>query len=335
MTTLHELTPQIEMSIQIDAQPSDDLTRVQASSLAYEGSWEKAERSPSSAAILGLLGIGVLYFNTQTLMALAAIGIARVLNPDVQLTGNYFERIASISRLYADPIRFALAISQYLFMLLPAWWLVKRWHTKDVRNYIRLQKASALEVVLAVLATITTIPAGTFIANALSSRLKIPDFLVKINSELFTAYSLGEFIWLAFVIAVTPAICEEIFFRGFVQRNLERTMHGKSVLLIGVIFGLFHMQPLGLITISLLGILFGYFYYRSKSLLPSMAAHFANNFLAIFIMYKTPRLDDVALASTEQIPLSWVLATVPVAAIVLFFYHSITKRNASKAGIAS
>lgn len=321
------------MSMQIDANPSDDLTRLQETPPTYDGSWEQGGRSPSSAAVLGLLGIGVLYFNVQTILALIAMGVAHLMNPDVQATGSYFERIASMSRLYADPIRLALVISQYLFMLLPAWWLVKRWHTKNVRNYIRLQKTSALEIVLAVLATIAIIPSGTYIANAFSSRLKIPDFLVKINSELFTAYSLGEFIWLAFVIAVTPAICEEIFFRGFVQRNFERTLQGKSVLLIGVIFGLFHMQPLGLITISLLGILFGYFYYRSKSLLPSMAAHFANNFIAIFIMYKTPRVDDVALASTEQIPISWVLVTAPLAGAILFLYHLVTRRKIINDGI--
>jgi len=313
--------------MRIDLQHSDDLTRLQESLPTYEGSWEQGGRSPSSAAVLGLLGIGVLYFNVQTILALMAIAVAHAMNPEAQATGNYFERIASMSRLYADPIRIALVISQYLFMLLPAWWLVKRWHTKNVRDYIRLQKASALEIVLAVLATIAIIPSGTYIANALSSRLKIPDFLVKINSELFTAYSLGEFIWLAFVIAVTPAICEEIFFRGFVQRNFERTLHGKSVLLIGVIFGLFHMQPLGLITISLLGILFGYFYYRSKSLLPSVAAHFVNNFIAIFIMYKSPQLDDVALASTEQIPIFWVLVTAPLAIVIIFFYHVATREK--------
>jgi len=313
--------------MQLDVQHSDDLTRVQAPSPTYEGSWEQGGRSPSSAAVLGLLGVGVLYFNTQTILALIAIGIAHVLNPEVQLTGNYFERLASISRLYADPIRIALVISQYLFMLLPAWWLVKRWHTKRVREYVRLQTAPVLEILLAVLATIAFIPTGTYIANALTNKLKIPDFLIKINSELFTAYSVGEFIWLAFVIAVTPAICEEIFFRGFVQRNFERTLHGKSVLLIGVIFGLFHMQPLGLITISLLGILFGYFYFRSKSLLPSMAAHFANNFIAIFILYKSPRFDEIALASTEQIPISWVLVTAPLAIVIIFFYHVATREK--------
>jgi hypothetical protein len=313
--------------MQIDAPRNDEVAPLPEPAPIYDGSWEQGGRSPSSAAVLGLLGVGVLYFNTQTILAVIAIGIAHALNPDIQLTGNYFERIASISRLYADPIRLALVISQYLFMLLPAWWLVRRWHTKRVREYIRLQTTPVLEIFLAVLATAAFIPTGTYIANALTNRLKIPDFLIKINSELFTAYSLGEFMWLAFVIAVTPAICEEIFFRGFAQRNFERSLSGNSVWLIGVIFGLFHMQPLGLITISLLGILFGYFYYRSKSLLPSMAAHFTNNFIAIFILYKSPRLDDVALASTEQIPISWVLVTAPLAGAILFLYHLVTRRK--------
>jgi membrane protease YdiL (CAAX protease family) len=102
-------------------------------------------------------------------------------------------------------------------------------------------------------------------------------------------------------------------------------MQEKSVLLIGVVFGLFHMQPLGLITLSLLGVVLGYFYYRSKSLLPAMAAHFTNNFVVILLLYRAPEIADVDLASTQQIPLLWVFATLPVVMGILFLYHKVTK----------
>jgi membrane protease YdiL (CAAX protease family) len=48
---------------------------------------------------------------------------------------------------------------------------------------------------------------------------------------------------------------------------------------VGVLFALYHMEPLGLLSLSLLGLVFGYFYFASGSLLPGMAGHFTNNFL--------------------------------------------------------
>jgi hypothetical protein len=291
----------------------------------YAGSWERSGRSINAAATLGLLGIGVFYFNAQGILVLIAIGLAHLSAPALDFSGDFMERLSSATKLYAGPIRIAIVVSQYLFMLLPAWWLVKRWHTVNVRDYVRFKRSSIWEILLAVIGTLAILPAGNYIANELTRRLNIPDTLLKINAELFTAHSFHEFIWLVFVIAFTPALCEEIFFRGFVQRTFERTMQEKSVLLIGVVFGLFHMQPLGLITLSLLGVVLGYFYYRSKSLLPAMAAHFTNNFVVILLLYRAPEIADVDLASTQQIPLLWVFATLPVVMGILFLYHKVTK----------
>ncbi|MCG3121331.1 MAG: hypothetical protein ALAOOOJD_04375 [bacterium] len=291
----------------------------------YDGAWEKSGRSLNTAAVLGLLGIGVLYFNAQIILTVIGILFTALAGGAPPVSGDFMERLASTVKLYATPIRLAVVVSQYVFMLLPVWWLVKRWHTQNVRGYTRWRGCSAVEILLAVIGTVAVLPAGTYIANELMRWMNTSDALSKIAAEIFTAHSFPEFVWLVFVVGLTPAICEEFFFRGYVQRTFERTLGEKSLWLIGVIFGLFHMQPLGLITLSMLGILFGYFYYRSQSLLPSMAAHFTNNFLAILFLYLTPQVGDVNLASDDQIPLSWVIVTLPIAVVVLFLYHKLTK----------
>ncbi|MBI3766350.1 MAG: CPBP family intramembrane metalloprotease, partial [Ignavibacteriales bacterium] len=141
--------------------------------------------------------------------------------------------------------------------------------------------------------------------------------------------SLPEFFWLVLVIAITPAICEETFFRGYVQRTMERTVKWKSVLIVGVVFGLFHLQPLGLISLSILGMVFGYFAYRSKSLLPSMAAHFTNNFVVILFSFIEAK-SQVDRSTMEQISLSWVIATFAIGVIILYTFQKITDRNFSE-----
>jgi len=297
------------------------------SSSKYEGSWERKGRSLNTAAVVGLLGIGVLYFNAQVMLFMIIFLFTIAINPAPEVSGTFVERISAMAKLYTPPLRISLIISQYLFMLLPTWWLVKRWHSHYVRDYVRLKYSSVIEIVLAILATLAIIPTGAYIGNELVRRLKFPDIFFKFYQELFSAHSLHEFLWLVFIVAITPAICEEIFFRGYVQRTFERTVRAKSVLLVGVIFGLFHMQPLSLITLSLLGIIFGFFYYRSQSLLPAMAAHFTNNFLVIFLYYKEIEIAGVNLLTAEQLPISWVLITLPIGIFILYLYYRLTKKN--------
>lgn len=296
----------------------------------YDGEWERKDRSLNAAAVFGLLGIGVLYFNAQTILATFGVMITTALSPDIEITGDFWERLQIIFDQFSTPILASVMISQYLFMLLPVWFLVRHWHTRRFKEYIRFHPGTIAEILLAMAATIAIIPTGTFISNSLVQWLNIPTEFYKYSLTLFTADSTFEFIFLVLVIAITPAICEEVFFRGYVQRTFERTMNWKSVILVGVVFGLFHMQPLGLITLSLLGILFGYFYFRSKSLLPAIAAHFTNNFLVILLLYKAPSFDNIDLASAEQIPLSWVFITLPISMILLFFFHRLTAGNAEK-----
>ncbi|MEX2116422.1 MAG: type II CAAX endopeptidase family protein [Bacteroidota bacterium] len=295
-----------------------------ASDVLLNGSWERSARSLNTAALLGLLGIGILYFNAQSILALIAVFVTQFTVEPPDLSGGYLERFLENIRHLANPLRTAVVVSQYVFMLLPALLLVRYWHSTDIRRYIRLARAPIAEILLALLATLMIIPSANFIADELVRQLGVPRTIMEINAEIFTSRSLGEFLWLVFVVCITPALCEEIFFRGFVQRTFERTVGWKSVVLVGVIFGLFHFSPLGLIPLSILGMLFGYFFYRSKSLLPPMLAHFANNVLAVYFLYKP---EEGAGMAMESIPLWLVGVTLPVGIAMLYLYERLTGRK--------
>jgi len=312
----------------MEAEPKLNQAEAQVSDQPeYDGSWERKGRSLNAAAWVGLLGIGVLYVNAQVLIFMFGLLVTQIVNPGSEVGGSFVERLSATAKMYNPAIRISLVISQYLFMLVPTWWLVKYWHTRKVREYVRLRLNSAVEIILAVLATLAIIPTGAYIGNEFMKWFKFPDVFYEFYNELFSAHSFPEFLWLVFLIAITPAICEEMLFRGYVQRTFERTIGAKSVILVGVVFGLFHMQPLSLITLSILGVVFGFFYYRSKSLVPAMAGHFTNNFLAIYLFYKQPEIGGIDLQTAEQIPFSWVLVTLPVGIFILFVYYKITQNK--------
>ncbi len=86
------------------------------------------------------------------------------------------------------------------------------------------------------------------------------------------------------VIAVLPAILEEILFRGIVLNNIESQAGSvASVFLVGLIFSLYHASVEQTIYQFICGCLFTLLAVRSKSLLPTVVIHFINNALILIL----------------------------------------------------
>jgi len=84
------------------------------------------------------------------------------------------------------------------------------------------------------------------------------------------------------VIAIGLApVCEEIAYRGYLQRTLARALGpGLAIGLGALLFSARHLDPLRFAPILFLGVLFGWLSWRAGSLWPSIAAHAANNAVA-------------------------------------------------------
>lgn len=85
------------------------------------------------------------------------------------------------------------------------------------------------------------------------------------------------------IMAVLPAIGEELLFRGLIQKHLidwTKKPH-LAIILSAIIFSTVHFQFYGFFPRMLLGMLFGYLVYYSGSLWPAIFAHFFNNLMAV------------------------------------------------------
>ena len=81
-----------------------------------------------------------------------------------------------------------------------------------------------------------------------------------------------------FLMALTPAICEEALFRGPILRGLASQLSPLAAAVVtGVFFGLFHVDVWRLVPTGLLGVLLSLIALRSGSIIPSMLAHALNN----------------------------------------------------------
>jgi len=93
------------------------------------------------------------------------------------------------------------------------------------------------------------------------------------------------------VLAVTPAICEEIAFRGFILSGMRQMGHKwVAILATSVFFGAAHMILQQSLTACMVGLVLGYLAIQTGSLLPSIAYHVTHNSLSMVMAICVPKL---------------------------------------------
>lgn len=159
-----------------------------------------------------------------------------------------------------------------------------------------------------------------------NAMLPQPEFLATMEKEamrLITLFIEGDTpSWLIFFhIALTPAICEEIMFRGLIYTALERRYGAnKAILISGILFGLYHLRLNQVVVLSLIGMLLAWLTYKSGSLIPAIVLHAFNNGLLSLSPRLFPQYSE-QLMNTEEvfIPAWWVLV-LSLAAVSTLFY---------------
>ncbi|NJN42278.1 MAG: CPBP family intramembrane metalloprotease [Flammeovirgaceae bacterium] len=113
------------------------------------------------------------------------------------------------------------------------------------------------------------------------------DMAAEITTFLTTFDSLGEFIFAFLVVAVLPALGEELVFRGMLQREIQKGTNNihAAIWISAILFSALHMQFFGFIPRILLGALFGYLYFWSGNLIVPVFAHFVNNGFSLIMLY--------------------------------------------------
>ncbi len=152
-----------------------------------------------------------------------------------------------------------------------------------------------------VVGLISTIVMGLFMQESES---------LKEMSDIFRAHGKGGFLVpLALMIGATPAICEEILFRGYVQTRLSRSLRPSiGIAFASVLFAAFHMDYVHALGVLPLGLYLGWITWQSGSLFPAMMGHFVNNALSVVLMTVAGDIDPDA----AYVPLPAVFAVLIV-----------------------
>jgi membrane protease YdiL (CAAX protease family) len=191
--------------------------------------------------------------------------------------------------------RITMAVAEFIFILIPTLLLAK-FQVRNWKHLLRFRKPDLSSILLAIIGVIS-LQQLLEIYLYLQGLIPLPQQMKQIVDQLqkaieqtykvlITAHSLSEFLIVLLVVAVTPAICEEILFRGLVQGNLEMKLSKPAaIILTGTIFGFYHLDPLTLVPLCILGIYLSYLASATGSILVPITAHFANNFVSAFVYY--------------------------------------------------
>ncbi len=240
-------------------------------------------------------------------------------NPDSLLVLKYFQVVQAIGLFIVPPI-----ILGYLFY-------------GKIMEYLYLNKSFTfttlfLVIVLMFLAS----PFINFIGE-LNSNMHFPEWMSGIENwmkdaeekaaELTEAFLKVDSIWglsfNIFMIAVLPAIGEELLFRGVIQRIFTKMTKSNhwGIWISAILFSALHMQFYGFVPRLLLGVLFGYLLVWSGSMWLPIAAHFINNGFAVVAMYMidkgmlNPEVENVGSTSG-----SYYIAVISLIVVVAFLW---------------
>lgn len=248
--------------------------------------------------------------------ALAGTLIGSVLSLFI-LTGLYGSDVLTDGSLFGgDPafltgLRISQSFTTLFLFLMPALMLVVIEKAR-INQFYGFKKPAPLTLLLVFILMAVMLPIMEWI-TILNQQMVLPDVLkpleswmrekeetaMKMTVILLTMRGFGEFLINILVVALLPAVAEELLFRGGIQRSFNRMFHNPHVAIwvSAFIFSAIHLQFFGFFPRLFLGAAFGYIYLWTGNLWYAMFAHFLNNAYAIcqawYLQTKGIALDQV------------------------------------------
>lgn len=168
-------------------------------------------------------------------------------------------------------------------------------------EYLKLNhRVNSLSIINVILLMLVALPVINLLAKW-NAEMNLPGFLDglelrmkemedragRLTETFLESKSFAQYIVNMIMIAVLPAIGEELLFRGVFQRTLiswTRNSH-IGIIIAALIFSAFHLQFYGFLPRLALGVFFGYLLYWSRTIWLPIFAHFVNNGIAVTVYY--------------------------------------------------
>lgn len=244
-----------------------------------------------------------------------------------------------------ETLRLQMILQRIFMFILPPLLVAYLWFDKPF-SWLRLNEFPGLWQIVSVVVLSVVIVPFVNVLTALNAQMALPEWLSGVSewmrtmedsaagltNQLLNVNEPALLVQNMILVAVIPAIGEELFFRGGIQNIIsdKKNIH-LAVWISAFVFSAIHLQFYGFIPRMLLGGMYGYLLFWSGSLWLPVIAHFVNNGVAVLVYYLRYNGSSMPDPDTLGHGQQWWMAVVSAlcTGALLFFLFKTRKEDAS------
>lgn len=271
------------------------------------------------------------------LIALALLSVLFFILVSLLITGGDLSAVSSL--------RVAQLFQSLGFFVVPPIILAVLW-SREPLHWLKVDKKPQPAALLLVLVIMWTAMPAINLLGEWNQSVVLPESLsgleesiksMEADAKLFTEKILavdtvGGLLFIIGLIALVPAVGEELFFRATIQQLFRSKMGATAAIwLTALIFSFIHFQFYGFIPRMLLGALMGYLMVWSGSLWYPIVAHFVNNATVVVVVFAERKgwinFDLETFGSAGTAAAGYL--SIVVATLLLLLFRNLFRRSSS------
>lgn len=285
------------------------------------------------ARLLLMVLLGVM------LASLASAAIVMTTGIDIERT-NFSDLSADEKTYLAWIYRLILFIQHLCMFIIPGTillWLFYRTYGESLAGDLRWQRINPTAAWVGIFILLAAYPIVQFLA-VVNKAIELPEILHQMEDQsaqliklLLTDRSGIALVANLLIMAITPAIGEELVFRGAIQPILGKVFRHPlvSVWLTAFLFSAMHFQFEGFLPRMALGLVLGYLMLWSGNILYPIIAHFFNNAMQILIQHFVIKdIQEIDKLDNFEVPFWMTIGAVVMLMIASEWYKSLLKNKA-------
>ncbi len=256
--------------------------------------------------------------------------ISSIFFPDIALI--FSDVSAKISPAVIAQFKWANVIGAIVSFFIPSL-LFGYFSDEKPFTYLGIKKNISIKIVLFVLMLILSIQLVASWLGEWNSHInfgsmqqeieKTEAIYTKAFEVMLQMNNVGDLILNIFMMALLPAIAEELFFRASLQKIILRWSNKPwlAIAASSLVFALLHGTFLKFIPILLLGVMLGFLYHITKNIVYNIFIHFMNNALAVLAIYFADKSEWIKNFSDDKVHVSIIAAIIILLiSVAIIFY---------------
>lgn len=233
-----------------------------------------------------------------------------------------------------------VAVAEWMFLALPVV-VALRFGGFDLIDALGFARVSRTALLGGALLMFGGLSLNWLVAWAQSRWIPVPEGVAEAMAEAFRADSALQMLGLLFAAALTPAICEEVVFRGLLLRAWRRWPASLAIGLNALAFGALHWIPgtaFRVLPAATSGALIAWAVWRTRSLWVGIWMHLLNNGFLLLASSLVMRAEETvggevaAVGSTDPPPLAALLPMLAIAALGVHLLRTDSVSSPSRSG---